>query len=115
MQLLEEILILHRELGEKLAALCTPRDAKQAKQAVCQSAPLNPTRADQVAERTLALLQGLRENPDARYDCQVMPEWNRLTISRYLKRAKAAGYVEADSRTLTPKGLEHLAKNQGNQ
>jgi len=115
MQLLEEILILHRELGEKLDALCTPRNAKQAKQAVCQSAPLNPTRADQVAKHMLALLRKLHENPDAKADYQVSPEWNRVAVSRYLRRLRGAGYVEADSRALTQAGLEHLAKNQGNQ
>ena len=100
MQLLEEILILHRELGEKLAALCTPR---------------NPKRAERVAKHMLALLRKLHENPDAKADYQVSPEWNRVAVSRYLRRLRGAGYVEADSRALTQAGLEHLAKNQGNQ
>jgi len=103
---LEKIHTLCQLLAAEIEALCIPRTAKPEWGMLPKR---EKSREKNRAERAIKLLLLLRENPGAKFEQLISQEWARATLSRYLKRLRAAGYIEVDSRELTQAGVERLA------
>jgi len=99
---LEKIHTLCQLLAAEIEALCIPRTTKRHVEPAKTVKRGGTERADE-------LLALLRENPGAKFGELVSMGWNKATLSRYLKRLRAAGYIEVDSRELTQAGVERLA------